>query len=101
MMMKRNIKHKIKKSHTVTHMAKITKHSLIYCHNGTLQLQIQLMERLQKAIAKDSITVKAWRSATLLEILKCLKHLAVISLDRCKNSGLPLPLIKTRRDFHR
>ena len=63
-MMKRNIKYKIKNhihvGPTVTHMAKMTRstHSLIYCRNGTVQLQIQLMEQLQKPIAKDSITVK-------------------------------------------
>ena len=35
----------------------MTKHSLIYYRNGTVQLQIQLMEQLQKPIAKDSITI--------------------------------------------
>ena len=28
-------------------MAKMSKHRLIYCRNGTVQLQIQLMEQLQ------------------------------------------------------
>ena len=54
--MKRNIK--LKKSHTVTHLAKMTKHSLVYCRKGTVQLQVQLMKQLQKPITKDSITVK-------------------------------------------
>jgi len=36
MMMNRNIKYmKYKKSHTVTHMAKMTKHSLIYWNSST------------------------------------------------------------------
>jgi len=36
----------------------MTKHSLTYCHKGTVQLQIQLMKQLQKPITKDSKTVK-------------------------------------------
>jgi len=31
-------------------MAKMTKHSLIYCRNGTVQLQIQLMEQPVKVV---------------------------------------------------
>jgi len=32
--------------------------SVIYRRNGTVQLQIQLMEQLQKPMAKDSMTIK-------------------------------------------
>jgi len=37
---------------------KTTKHSLTYCHNGSVQLQIQLMKYLQKPIAKHSMAIK-------------------------------------------
>jgi len=56
-------------------MAKMTKHSLIYCRNcrnATVQLQIQLMEQLQKPIAKDSTTVKK-----LCEVQHYLRYLGV------------------------
>jgi len=64
-------KYKIK-NNIQLHIAKMTKHSLIYCRNGTVQLQIQLMEQLQKPIAKDSITIKK-----LGEVQHYLRYLSV------------------------
>jgi len=37
---------------------KKTKNRFIYCWNRTVPLQIQLMKKLQKSIAKHSVTVK-------------------------------------------
>jgi len=50
---------KMKKNHTQLHIQlKRLKNRFIYCWNRTVQLQIQLMKKLQKSIAKHSVTVK-------------------------------------------
>jgi len=86
MMKKPMYKIKNKTNHTVTDTVKMTKDSLIYCSNTAVQLQIQFLKQLQKPFVERSMAVKTWRSTTLREILKCLKNLAVISLDRCKKN---------------
>jgi len=45
-------------SHTIRQAVKMTKHSFLYYHNRTIQLEIQLMKQLQKPIAIHSVTVK-------------------------------------------
>ena len=48
----------MRKLHTVTQAVKMTKHSFLYFHNRTIQLEIQLLKQLQKPIAIHGVTIK-------------------------------------------